>query len=208
MGSFGEVFDTLGDRVRAMGGAVHTSAEVARVVVEEGRAVGLEVKLPREPSAVRRYDAVLSTTPSRIFADLAPELPDSYRDALTSTTYLAAVLIVLELDRSLTPVYWLNIADRSIPFVAAIEHTNFVPPEHYGGSHLLYLSNYLDREDRLYSMPHDELLAEYVPHLRRLNPDFDESWIKNSYYHRENAAQPVKPHRLCCGHPVTPDANP
>ena len=71
MGSFGEVFDTLGDRVRAMGGAVHTSAEVARVVVEEGRAVGLDVQLPGEPSAVRRYDAVLSTTPSRIFADLS-----------------------------------------------------------------------------------------------------------------------------------------
>ena len=98
---------------------------------------------------------------------------------------------MLELDRSLTPAYWLNIADRSIPFVAAIEHTNFVPPEHYGGSHLVYLSNYLDREDRLYSLGHDELLAEYVPHLRRLNPDFEESWIKASHYHREDAAQPV-----------------
>lgn len=191
MGSFGEVFDTLGERVRAMGGSVHTSAEVARVVVEEGRATGIEVRLPGEPAAVRRYDAVLSTTPSRIMAALAPDLPDSYRTALTSTTYLAAVLIVLELDRSLTPAYWLNIADRSIPFVAAIEHTNFVPPEHYGGGHLLYLSNYLDREDRLYSMGHDDLLAEYAPHLRRLNPDFDERWIKTSYYHREDAAQPV-----------------
>ena len=191
MGSFGEVFDTLGERVRAMGGTVHTSAEVARVVVEEGRATGLEVRLPGEPAAVRRYDAVLSTTPSRIMAALAQDLPDSYKGALTSTTYLAAVLIVLEMDRSLTPAYWLNIADRSIPFVAAIEHTNFVPPEHYGGSHLLYLSNYLDREDRLYSLGHDDLLAEYVPHLRRLNPDFDESWIKASYYHREDAAQPV-----------------
>ena len=134
---------------RRWAGTVHTSAEVARVVVEEGRATGLEVRLPGEPAAVRRYDAVLSTTPSRIMASLAPELSDSYREALTSTTYLAAVLIVLEMDRSLTPAYWLNIADRSIPFVAAIEHTNFVPPEHYGGSHLLYLSNYLDREDRL-----------------------------------------------------------
>ena len=191
MGSFGEVFDTLGDRVRAMGGAVHTSAEVVRVVVEEGRATGIEVRLPGEQPSVRRYDAVLSTTPSRIMASLAPELPESYRAALTSTTYLAAVLIVLELDRSLTPAYWLNIADRSIPFVAAIEHTNFVPPVHYGGNHLVYLSNYLDREDRLYALSHEELLAEYVPHLRRLNPAFDERWIKASYYHREDAAQPV-----------------
>ena len=191
MGSFGEVFDTLGERVRAMGGAVHTSAEVARVVIQEGRAVGLEVRLPGEPAALHRYDAVLSTTPSRIMAALAPELPDAYREALTRIAYLAAVLIVLELDRPLTPAYWLNIADRSIPFVAAIEHTNFVPPELYGGSRLVYLSNYLDRDDRLYALSHQELLAEYMPHLRRLNPDFDERWIKASYYHREDAAQPV-----------------
>lgn len=191
MGSFGEVFDTLGERVRAMGGGVHTSAEVSRVVVEEGRATGLEVRLPSEGIAVRRYDAVLGTTPSRIFAGLTPELPDSYTAALTHTTYLAAVLIVLEMDRPLTPVYWLNIADRSIPFVAAIEHTNFVPPEHYGGRHLVYLSNYLDREDRLYSLGHDDLLTEYVPHLRRLNLEFQEDWITASHYHREDAAQPV-----------------
>ena len=43
MGSFGEVFDVLGDRVREMGGEVHTSAGVERVEVVDGRATGLNM---------------------------------------------------------------------------------------------------------------------------------------------------------------------
>ena len=191
MGSFGEVFDTLGERIRTMGGKIHTESTVKSIEMEAGRAVGLEVELPGESASIRAFDAVLSTTPSWIFDSLAPELPQSYRESLTGTTYLAAVMMVIEMDRSLTSTYWLSIADSEVPFVAAIEHTNFVPPEHYGGSHLLYLANYLDADNPMYHMSHDELLAHYLPSLKRLNPEFDASWIKSSYYHREEAAQPV-----------------
>ena len=95
------------------------------------------------------------------------------------------------LDRPLSHIYWLNVADRSMPFVGVIEHTNLIPPEHYGGQHLVYLSNYLERSDRLYGLSHEELLAECVPHLRKVNPDFDPSWVVKSYHQRVNAAQPV-----------------
>ena len=50
MGSFGEVFDVLGERVVQQGGDVHISAGVRKVVVEEGTATGLEVELAgKEP---------------------------------------------------------------------------------------------------------------------------------------------------------------
>ena len=51
-GSFGEIFDTLGERIQTMGGKVHIGTDVNRVVVEEGRATGLEVKLPGQEIAV------------------------------------------------------------------------------------------------------------------------------------------------------------
>lgn len=38
---------------------------------------------------------------------------------------------------------------------------------------------------------HDDLLKEYVPHLRKINPDFDVSWIEDSFYRRVDAAQPI-----------------
>ena len=56
---------------------------------------------------------------------------------------------------------------------------------------MVYLSNYLAREDRFYQMGHQELISTYIPHLQKINPDFDSSWIVTSYHQRVNAAQPV-----------------
>ena len=170
---------------------MHTTAAVQRVVVEEGRATGLEVKLGDGEPEQRSYDAVIATVPSYIFPGLVPPLPDDYLSKLTGAVYLAAVLVVLVMDRPLTPVYWMNIADRSLPFLAVVEHTNFIPPEKYGGKHLVYLANYLSKQDPLYHLGREELYQEYLPHLRKLNPAFEPSWVEEYHYHREEAAQPV-----------------
>jgi protoporphyrinogen oxidase len=107
--------------------------------------------------------------------------------------YLAAVLVILVLKKPLSDIYWLNVADRDIPFVGVIEQTNFIPPDHYGGKHIVYLSNYLSADNPLFHMDHDEILLEYLPHLRKINPEFDPSWIETSYYHKVDAAQPIIP---------------
>ena len=191
MGSFGEVFDVLADKIREHGGQVNISASVDRILVEDGRATGMEVALDRAEPQGESFDAVIATTPSYIFPKLVPPMPGDYMSRLGGVNYMAAVLVVLVLDRALSHAYWLNVADRSIPFVAAIEHTNLIGPEHYGGKHIVYLSNYLSREHPLYKMGHEELLQEYLPHIRKINPQFDPSWIETSYHHRIDGAQPI-----------------
>ena len=145
----------------------------------------------QEGETFEPFDAVVATAPSYDMPRLLPGLPDEYLARLTGVNYMAAVLLILVLDRPLSHIYWLNVADRSIPFVGVIEQTNLIGPEHYGGKHIVYLSNYLDTEDRLYAMEHDELLDEYLPHLRKINPEFDPSWVQTSYHHRVDAAQPI-----------------
>ena len=189
--SFGEVFDKLGERIQQLGGEVHISAGVRKVDVEDGRATGLEVELPDSEPEVRRYDAVIATTPSNVFTRLVPPLPEGYAKNLTNVTYLAAVLVVLALDRPLSHMYWLNIADRSMPFVGIIEQTNFVDPSLYGGKHIVYLANYPGRENPIYQMSGEELLEDFLPHLRRINPAFDRSWVQEYYHHRVDSAQPI-----------------
>ena len=191
IGSFGELFDTLADKVREQGGEVHLSARVERVDASEGRARGLQVSLDGAAARREEFDAVISTTPSYLFPRLVDGLPDDYLARLTGVNYMAAALVVLVLDRPLSHVYWMNVADRSIPFVGVIEHTNLIGAEHYGGKHIVYLSNYLSADSALYRMDHDELLAEYLPHLRKINPEFQASWIETSYHHRVGAAQPI-----------------
>ena len=191
MGSFGEIFDALDREIKRMGGDVRLSTGVRRVIVEDGRAVGLEVQTRGGEPETRRYDAVIATTPSYVFTRLAPMLPDDYKRRLADVTYLSAVLAILVLDRPLTEKYWLNIADRSIPFVGIIEQTNFVSPDLYGGNHVVYLTNYPATDEPIYQMTPDELLEEYLPHLSSVNPNFDRSWIVDYHHHKVDAAQPI-----------------
>ena len=191
MGSFGEVFDVLGDSIRRAGGDVHISAGVDRIVVEDAGATGLEVTLSGQEPETRQYDAVIATAPSYIFTRLAPTLPDDYREKLVNVQYLSAVLVILILDRPLSAKYWINIADRNMPFVGMIEHTNMIDKSLYGGNHIVYLSNYPSRESELYQKSGEELVEEFIPYLRQINPDFDRSWILEYYHHKVDGAQPI-----------------
>ncbi len=73
------------------------------------------------------------------------------------------------------------------------EQTNFVPPEQYGGSHLVYLSRYLEVTDPIWTMDQDALFQHYIPALQRINPAFDPSWVREIRVFRERAAQPIVP---------------
>ena len=191
MGSFGEVFDVLGERITQLGGDVHIGAGVKRVVVEDDTAVGLEVPSTSQEYETREYDAVIATTPSYVFPRLVPSLPPDYLDKLTRAQYLSAVLMVLVMDRPLSNIYWMNVADRSLPFVGVIEHTNLINKALYGGRHIVYLTNYLSRDSQLYQMTAEQLLEEFVPRLKKINPDFDPSWILEYHHHKVDGAQPI-----------------
>lgn len=190
IGSFGEVFEVLSDKIYQQGGRIHTSTRVKEIQVEDGKAIGLRLETSEGLRTVK-FDAILSTTPSFIFTKLVSSLPDSYMKKLMNVTYLSAVLVILVLDRQLTPKYWLNIADRSFPFVGVIEQTNFVEPSLYGGKHIVYLTNYPGTDEPLYQMSPEQVLETYLPHLSRINPEFDRTWLLDYHYHKVDAAQPI-----------------
>jgi len=159
------------------------------MLVEDGRAVALEAggeKGERIPC-----DAVLATVPNQGFLGLVPELPEDYANKLGTVQHQWALCLVLALKQSLSPIYWMNISDRSIPFLALIEHTNFIERSHYDGLHVAYLSNYLEEASPLLQMGVDELCELYFPHLKRINPTFSPDWVADRWLFRGPFAQPI-----------------
>jgi protoporphyrinogen oxidase len=137
-----------------------------------------------EPAGAERYGRVLATVPNDVFARLV-DLPEP------PIEYFAALCLLLELDRPFSSFYWTNVADRELPFVGLVEHTNFVEPDRYGGRRFLYVANYLEHGHELLSLDADALLERYAPGLRAINPAFERSWVRASWLHREPAAQPI-----------------
>ena len=190
MGSFDSVFDEVARRIGLAGGQILLETPVERVEVSGEGVTGLTARRPDGTKHEEKFDVVVSTVPSYHFPELV-DLPAAYKSKLDAVHYLAAVVIILELDRPLTNIYWMNIADHNVPFLGIIEHTNLIPRELYGGRYVAYLTNYLDRHDEMFGLTPDELLGRYLPHLRKFNPEFERSWIKRVHYNSVSAAQPI-----------------
>jgi len=146
--------------------------------------------VPTADAALESH-TVLACVSSAALAGLV-ELPEPYREKAASIPYRGVVCALLELDRPLSRYYWTNLAQAS-PFatLAVIEHTNLVPAERYGGSHLMYLTHYVDPSAPIWSAGVDEIVEALMPTLRAINPAFDRSWIARSHISRDRWAQPV-----------------
>ena len=189
LGSFGGYVRPLVERIRELGGELHAGTPVEGIVVKQGRATALE--LGGEKPRSEAFDAVVATVANKTFRRIAPPLSDEYAARLEGVPYQDALCLVLALEQPLSDMYWLNVNDRSIPFLAIIEHTNLIQPERYGGQHVVYFSNYLDKDSPLLRMSLEEVLALYLPHIKRITPAFDESWIKGRWLFHGPDAQPV-----------------
>lgn len=191
-GSFSIIVEALEKAIRERGGVVNVGASVHEVLTEpveggEGlRAVGLSTD-----SGDRRFDRVIATIPSNRFLAIAPPMGAEYEAKLKAGQYQGAICMLLALKHSLSGSYWLNIGEEDFPFVALVEHTNFVPRERYGGKHLLYVSNYLSTSDPYWPKSDEDLLRDYEPYLKRINPEFSREWILQCWVFREPAAQPI-----------------
>jgi protoporphyrinogen oxidase len=184
-GSFGRGVAAVLQRVKERGGDVRTSRPVR--IVKRG-AGGFDVTFAGGTEA---FDLVLSTVAIPELLRLAPDLPEETRKKWSAISYCHALCPILELDRPLSPYYWLNVGDDAMPFGGVIEHTNFLSPADYGGRHVVYLSNYVLPDDPKWKRRDEELWAEYLPALRVVNPSFDESWILAKQIGRAEYAQPI-----------------
>ena len=137
-------------------------------------------------------DRVMVTSALPILADLIRDWasPDYLAD-LRRIDYLANICLVLELDRSLSSTYWLNVNDPSFPFVGIIEHTNFEGPENYGGRHIVYISKYLPHTDKLYLMEDEEFFIYAFGYLQAMFPKLEKSWVLARHVWRARWSQPV-----------------
>jgi protoporphyrinogen oxidase len=185
-GSFIRLVEVLAERIESAGASLHLTEEVRRIDTDDD---GLSITTRRE---TYRASKILVAAPIPDHLAVAGHLlAKGERAALGRLRATGAVCTILELDRSLTSFYWLNIADPEMPFGGLIEHTNFIPAERYGGRTLLYISNYLFTDHPLYRAPKSEIIDAYLPHLQRINPRFEASWIRKSHHFRADYAQPV-----------------
>jgi len=187
-GGFQRFSDLFAEQLRAMGVVIQLSSPVSKITPVKGK---LDVSVNGE---TQTFDQVLSTTSPGLMAQMVPGLPREYLQGLLSLKSMGAVVLTLALNRPLSPqgYYWYNIPKKAgFPFLSLVEHTNFLPAEHYGGERLIYIGDYLEPGHEYFSLDAAALLDRFTPGIQRINPQFDPSWVTGSWVHSTRYAQPV-----------------
>jgi protoporphyrinogen oxidase len=190
VGGFQAFLDKLADVVRNQGADLRLNSPVERI--RRASAEGERGLVVQTVSGSEGFDAVISTSSPALMARLAPDLPQGYAEMLRALKSMGAVVLVLTLKQQLTNYYWHNLPkEAGFPFLAMVEHTNFMSSEHYGGDHIIYCGDYLNPDHEYFGLSKEQLLERFLPALQRFNPAFDRSWVKDTWLWKTAYAQPV-----------------
>ncbi len=187
-GGFQKFADMFADKLREMGVEILLGGPIR--FIKRDPTKGLLV----DAGKVESFDQVLITTSPALTAKLCLDLPEDYLAGLLKLKSMGAVVMVLSLKEQLSKdgYYWFNLPkEEGYPFLALVEHTNFVPPEKFGGDHIVYAGDYLEEGHEYFSMSDEQLLERFIPAFKKFNPEFSRDWVKKVWAFKTNYAQPV-----------------
>jgi len=186
-GGFHTLVEALAQAIINQGGTIYTKISIHTIKeVSRGTYSVLWGKQKQQ------FDRILLTVPTPIAFNICPLIRNTNTEHLLSIPHLHAQTLILETKEPiLKTTYWLNVTDRSFPFLAVVAHTNFTDPKYYGGHHITYFGNYLPTGHKYLSMTNDQLLKVFIPYIKRLNPSMNYKRITNTYLFTGPFAQPV-----------------
>ena len=174
-GGFQLIIDDMEKKIKENRSTILLNSEIQNISKKRNKII---IKTSKKSFS---FDKIIFTADIPSFLEITQGLPEDYKTKLKKIKYRAALVLILRLKKSFMKYYWLNIADKQIPFVLLMEHTNFISKERYGGYPIMYISKYTSRDNKYYKMNKKDLVESYIPHLKKINPQFNERWIENSW---------------------------
>ncbi len=195
VGGFQAFLEALAEAITARGATIHLNTPVERIGTQDGKPT-LTVK-----GETLGFDHVVSTTSPKLMLKLTDGLAETpYGDMVSKLKSIGSLCVVIAIKHQLLEdgTYWLNLpastSDRDkneFPFLAMVEHTNWMSRENYGGDRIIYCGDYLPPDHEHFQISEEELFERYLPALKKVNPDFSRDWVRKWWVWRAPYAQPV-----------------
>lgn len=194
-GGFQAFLDVFTAALHSRGAALHFNTPVERIsVVSDQPALTIN-------GATKVFDRVISTTSPALLLKMMPQLgATAYGKQVAALKSIGALCVVFALKQSLLTdgTYWLNLPATSpdktktrFPFLALVEHTNWMDKAHYGGDTLVYCGDYVPVEHEYFQLSEAALADRFARVLSIFNPAFTPDWIRKWWVFRAPYAQPV-----------------
>ncbi len=174
----------LQDKIASGGGKIILNADVSHIKTGKNKVSGLVVN-----GEEYLFDGVVTTVPLPYIPRIIPGLPGEVTKKYAGLDNIGVVCVLLKLSRPLTGNFWLNISDSAIELPGLIEFSNLNPL----AEKLVYFPFYLHRTDEKFSKSDRYFIDSVKGYCKRINKNFDESWVLGQRVHRYEYAQPVCP---------------
>ncbi len=188
-GGFQNFADLFAGRLREMGVEIRLKTPVSLIERDPGPSA-----ITVRSEKIETFEKVLVTLSPEAITRLVPSLPEEYLHGLKNMKSMGAVVMTLALTHQLSEegYYWYNLPKSAgYPFLALVEHTNFVGKEHFGGDHIVYMGDYLEPDHEYFRLSQEEIMERFLPSLIKFNPHFERSWVRKTWLYRTPYAQPV-----------------
>jgi protoporphyrinogen oxidase len=194
-GGFQAFMEDFGVALQTQGVQLCLNAPVSRIERQTDGGVIIETA-----GSGAAFDAVISTSSPRLLLKLVPQIQGAYAEKVRALRSMGAVVVILALKRQLMTdgTYWLSLptdtpdkAKSQFPFLALVEHTNYMDKKHFGNDHLVYLGDYVPAEHEYFQISEAELAQRFIAALPAVNSDFTPDWIRRQWVFRAPYAQPL-----------------
>jgi len=178
-GGFQTFINQLEKKIKEQRGEIHIGTSISNIeyrITKKDK--NLHSSFVIRHSKHESFDKVLLTIPtppaSRLIQSDSSSRDDHWSLFIGHSKdipHLHAQVLILETKEPiLKDVYWLNVTDQSFPFLAVVQHTNYMDKKHYGGHHITYIGNYLPPNHPYLKLSKEQLLKKFLPYLKKLNP--------------------------------------
>lgn len=174
--------DRLVERIEQLGGSLKLSSPVAAIVSKDGRVTGVVVG-----DETFEADQVISTMPTPLVSSRVPDLPEAWKERYNSILNIGVVCLLFKLKRSITPHFWVNIADPEIQIPGIIEFSNLRPLPQV----VVFVPYYMPTIYPKWAWPDQRFIDEAFGYLQRINPALERSDVVATHVGRLRHAQPV-----------------
>jgi len=174
----------LVEAIRERGGEVRLGSPASRIAVAAGRVTGVAAG-----GQTFATDAVISTVPTPLVPRLAPDLPAADLARYRAIVNIGVVCVVFRLKRSVTPHFWVNIADDRFEIPGIVEFSNLRP----AGDTVVYVPYYMPVTHPKFARSDEFFRDESFGYLKLINPEISDGDLIAYHVGRLRHAQPVCP---------------
>lgn len=186
-GGYKHITDTCARVLRSLGAEIRLSTAVQGIDLDaEGRVTVTTA------AGAEKFDQVVITLPTpQVEKLLGPAMRAQMPVLDTSTDYQGVINCLLFLKKPLTTHYWVATPESEHPFDGVVETSTLTDTGDRGERHVVYLTKYLHREDPRFTQADDSIRAAWIPALKKLFPQLQDTDIEAYFIFRAPFVEPI-----------------